>query len=324
MHVAAGPGGTVVHTQPRSPLRDKELDMSAIDRSAQPLAALRPPTGPELPETKTAPRVLAGSAAASGRPRLRGWWRVITPVLLLVVWQLTHVFNLISPQKLPPPTTVVSTGWSLIAHPTPAFGSLQGALLVSCERFAIGFGVGASIAIALAMVAGLSRVGEAAVDPIVQMIRTLPLFGLINVFIIWFGIGTMPKVTLVALGASVPLYLNTYSGIRSIDGRLYELAHVLGLNRRELLLNVVLPGALPQALVGLRQSLGAAWLSLVVAEQINAHQGLGFMISQAATFLRNDVVFVALIVYTMLGLLTDWIVRIFERRALAWRTDLVM
>jgi sulfonate transport system permease protein len=297
--------------------------MSAIDRSAQPLAALRP-AGQELPEAQAAPRVKAGLAAASGKPRLRGWWRLITPMVLLVIWQLTHVLNLISPQKLPPPTDVVSTGWSLIAHPTPAFGSLQGALGVSCERFAIGFGFGATVAIILALIAGLSRIGEATVDPLVQMIRTLPLFGLIPVFIIWFGIGTLPKVTLVALGASVPLYLNTYAGIRSIDGRLYELAHVLGLNRRELLRNIVLPGALPQALVGLRQSLGAAWLSLVVAEQINANQGLGFMINQAATFLRNDVVFVALIVYTLLGLLTDWIVRIFERRALVWRTDLVM
>jgi sulfonate transport system permease protein len=298
--------------------------MSAVDRSTQSLAALRPSAGAEPPATKTAPRVLIGSVAASGKPRLRGGWRVISPLLLLVIWQLTHVLSLIAPQKLPPPTTVMTTAWSLIAHPTPAFGSLQGALLVSLQRFAIGFSFGATVAIALALVAGLSRVGEAAVDPLVQMVRTLPLFGLIPVFIIWFGIGTLPKVTLVALGASVPLYLNTYAGIRSVDGRLYELAHVLGLNRRELLRNVVLPGALPQALVGLRQSLGAAWLSLVVAEQINANQGLGFMINQAATFLRNDVVFVALIVYTLLGLLTDWIVRIFERRALAWRTDLVM
>jgi sulfonate transport system permease protein len=158
----------------------------------------------------------------------------------------------------------------------------------------------------------------------VQMIRTLPLFGLIPVFIVWFGIGELPKVVLVALGAAVPLYLNTYSGIRSIDGRLYELGRVLGLSRTELLLNVVLPGAMPQALVGLRQSLGAAWLSLVVAEQINANAGLGFMINQATEFLQNDVIFVALIVYTLLGLTTDWFVRILERRALAWRTDLVI
>ena len=248
----------------------------------------------------------------------------MSPLLLLLIWQLTHVFKLISAQKLPPPTLVASTGWNLIAHPTPAYGSLQGALAVSVERFAIGFAFGGSVAILLALAAGLSRVGEVVFDPLVQMIRTLPLFGLIPVFIVWFGIGELPKVVLVALGAAIPLYLNTYSGIRSIDGRLYELGRVLGLSRTELLLNVVLPGAMPQALVGLRQSLGAAWLALVVAEQINASAGLGFMINQATEFLQNDVIFVALIVYTLLGLTTDWFVRILERRALAWRTDLAI
>ena len=80
---------------------------------------------------------------------------------------------------------------------------------------------------------------------------------------------------------------------------------------------------MPQILVGLRQSLGVAWLALVVAEQINANAGLGFMISQATQFLRNDVIIVALLVYCVLGLLTDWLVRLLERRALAWRRSFV-
>ena len=171
--------------------------------------------------------------------------------------------------------------------------------------------------------AGLSRRGEEAVDPIMQMLRTLPLFGLVPVFIVWFGIGQLPKLLLIALGAAIPLYLNTFSGIRGVDGRLAELGHVLGLNRRELIRHVVLPGALPEMLVGLRQSLGVAWLSLVVAEQLNTNAGLGFMINQATQFLQNDVIFVALLVYTILGLLTDWLVRRIERRALAWRRGLL-
>ncbi len=292
--------------------------MSAIEQSAQALAV-----GPD--ELPGADEHTAGRTAPPRGSRIRSRvpLRVISPLLLLVIWQLTHVFKLISEEKLPPPSMVVSTAGNLIFHPTPAFGSLQNAMAVSLERFAIGFALGGGVAILLALMAGLSRVGEKAIDPVVQMIRTLPLFGLIPVFIIWFGIGDLPKILLVALGAAVPLYLNTYSGIHSIDGRLFELSQVLGLSRRERLVNIVLPGALPQALVGLRQSLGAAWLALVVAEQINASAGLGFMINQAASFLRNDVVFVALTVYTLLGLITDWIVRMLERRALAWRTDLV-
>jgi sulfonate transport system permease protein len=196
-------------------------------------------------------------------------------------------------------------------------------MAASLERMAMGFSLGATAAILLAVVAGLSRWGETVVDPPMQMLRTLPLFGLVPVFIVWFGIGQLPKVILIALAASIPLYLNTFAGIRSVDAKLAELGHVLHLRRPEQLRYIVFPAALPQALVGLRQSLGVAWLALVVAEQLNVSDGLGFMINQATQFLQNNVIFVALIVYTLLGLLTDAVVRLLERRALAWRRTLL-
>jgi sulfonate transport system permease protein len=269
-----------------------------------------------------APDVAATAGRRSRRLTRRSWTRLLSPLALLIVWQLASKLSLISAQKLPPPTQVWSTAIHLITTNSAAYGTLQHAMLVSLGRFAGGFALGGSVALLLAITAALSRVGELTIDPIVQMVRMLPLYGLIPVFIVWFGIGELPKLLLVALGAGVPLYLNTYAGIRSVDGRLHELGHVLGLNRWERLRHVVFPSALPQALVGLRLSLGAAWLSLVVAEQINANAGLGYIINQAAQFLQNDVIFVALIVYTLLGLVTDWLVRILERRALAWRPDL--
>jgi sulfonate transport system permease protein len=276
------------------------------------------------------PRAAAesGVPTSSGRPgprRLasRGWYRLITPVAVLLLWQLVSSTGLIPAQKLPPPTTVWHTAVSLITTDSPAYGTLQGAMLVSLQRMAIGFAFGAVAAIALALVAGLSRLGENAVDPLLQILRTLPLFGLIPVFIVWFGIGELPKVILIALGAAIPLYLNTFAGIRGVDARLAEAGQTLGLRRTEMIRHVILPGALPQALVGLRQSLGVAWLALVVAEQVNANAGIGFIISQATQFLRNDVIMVALLVYAALGLLTDALVRLFERRALAWRRGLL-
>ena len=102
-------------------------------------------------------------------------------------------------------------------------------------------------------------------------------------FIVWFGIGESPKITLIALAAAIPLYLNTFAGIRGVDGRLAELGQVLGLRRSEMIRHIILPGALPTILVGLRQSLGTAWLALVVAEQINANAGLGYIINQGET-----------------------------------------
>ena len=249
--------------------------------------------------------------------------RLISPVAVLVIWQFVSSAGIISADKLPPPTQVWSTAVSLVTSSSPAYGSLQGNLLASLERVAVGFAFGALVAVALAVAAGLSRLGENAVDPLMQMLRTLPLFGLIPVFIVWFGIGQLPKILLIAIGAGIPLYLNTFSGIRNVDAKLGELGQVLHLRRRELIGQIVLPGALPQVLVGLRQSLAVAWLALVVAEQFNTSAGLGFMISQGTQFNRNDVIFVALLIYCILGLLTDSLVRLAERRALSWRRSFV-
>ena len=299
----------------------------------------RPPPsahGNASPPGRTAPPGLGGPATAARRGpaarwrrrpaarwRHRAWYRVISPVVFLVVWQLVSASGLVSQQKLPSPTTVFHTAVTLITSHSAAFGTLQGAMAVSLERVAIGFLLGGGAGLALALVAGLSRLGENSVDPLMQMLRTLPLFGLIPVFIVWFGIGELPKVLLIALGAAIPLYLNTFAGIRGVDAKLAEAGQSLGLTRSEMIRHIILPGALPQMLVGLRQSLGVAWLALVVAEQINANAGLGFMISQATQFLRNDVIFVALLVYCALGLLTDALVRLLERRALAWRRGLL-
>jgi sulfonate transport system permease protein len=169
------------------------------------------------------------------------------------------------------------------------------------------------------VVAGLSRWGEDSIDPPVQMLRTLPHLGLVPLFIIWFGIGETPKIALVALGVAFPLYLNVHGGIRGVDARLMEAASVLGFTRREQIQHVVLPAALPHALVGLRLSLGIAWLTLIVGEQVNADAGLGYLINNAREFSRTDVIVVGLLVYAAMGLITDTGVRLLERRALRWR-----
>jgi sulfonate transport system permease protein len=264
-----------------------------------------------------------GAAPPKARRRRRGWYRLISPVAVVVMWQLVSSAGLIPKDKLPPPSMIWHTAVSLVTTTSPAYGTLQGAMLVSLQRMAIGFAVGGTIAVLLALVAGLSLLGENAIDPLLQILRMLPLFGLIPVFIVWFGIGELPKIILIAIGTAIPLYLNTFAGIRSVDGKLAEVGQVLQLSRAEMIRHVVLPGALPQALTGLRQSLGVAWLALVVAEQVNANAGLGFIISQATQFLRNDVILVALAVYAILGLVTDALVRLLERRALAWRRGLL-
>jgi len=250
------------------------------------------------------------------RPPRDALLRVASPLALLLIWQLAGSTGVLPERLLAAPSTIAATAYDLFRD-----GVLTEALGVSLRRAAFGFTLGALVGIGFALVAGLSRLGEYAVDPPMQMLRALPLFGLIPLFILWFGIGETPKIALVAFGVAFPLYLNTYAGIRGVDAKLAELGQVLRLSRPALIRHIVLPGALPQTLVGLRQSLGVAWLALIVAEQINADAGLGFMINDAREFLRTDVVVVGLVTYALLGLLTDAIVRLLERRALAWRRN---
>lgn len=247
--------------------------------------------------------------------RLRHLARWVSPVAIIVLWQLMSSAGALDERTIASPAQIGSTAIDLIQD-----GTLIDATLVSLQRAALGFTVGALVGLTLAVIAGLSRLGEYAIDPPMQMLRTLPLFGLIPLFIIWMGIGEEPKIVLIALGVCFPLYLNTFSGIRGIDRKVLEAATSMHLTRAQRIRHVVIPGALPQTLVGLRQSLGIAWLSLIVAETISAHSGLGYMINHARDFFQTDVIVVGLAVYALLGLATDAVVRYFERRALAWRS----
>ncbi len=261
------------------------------------------------------PDVVQG-ARTTGRakrplPDLRRW---ISPLAIVGLWQLVCAGGLLPPDKLSSPWTVLQAGIDLARS-----GELGDAFAVSTTRVGIGFALGGAVGLLLGVVAGLSRWGEFLVDPPVQMLRTLPFLGLIPLFILWFGIGEEPKIALVALGVAFPLYLNVHAGIRNVDSHLVEAATALGYTRAERMVHVVLPAALPNTLVGLRQSLGVAWLSLIVGEQVNANSGLGYLINNAREFLRTDIIVVGLVVYAALGLATDALVRLVERRALRWR-----
>jgi sulfonate transport system permease protein len=275
----------------------------------------------------TTPVVLGrGAVGPAARPpgrrrRARRWYRLISPVALVALWQAASSAGILPASKLVSPASIAHTAYTLVTTNSPTYGTLQGSLLVSFERWGVGFSVGIVIAVLLAVVTGLSRVGETAVDPILQALRSIPLLGLIPLFIVWFGIGELPKVLFVLLSALFPMYLNTFAGIRGVDSKLGELGHVLGLRRAEMIRHIVLPGALPQALTGLQLSVISSLLALVVGEQINANSGLGFMITQAQQFLDNSVIMVALIVYAILGLILNGAVRLLERKALAWRRD---
>jgi len=242
----------------------------------------------------------------------------MSPLVLIALWELGAHTGVIPAHILAAPSVVILTAWRMIVS-----GELPLNMLVSLGRAMAGLAIGVVVGTALAVAAGLSRGGENAVDPPVQMLRTLPSLALTPLFIVWFGIGETPKIALIALGTTFPIYLNLYGGIRGVDPKLVEAARSFGLRGWDLVSQVILPGALPAFLLGLRFALAGSWLILVVAEQINASAGLGYLINNARDFSRTDVIVVCLVIYALLGLGADAVVRAIERRALAWRPSLI-
>lgn len=286
--------------------------LSALDLPARDLPVPAAPAAGHRRGPVETRRVEPVSERRRGIPR---WLRRASgPLLLVLVWHLASITGVLPKSVLAGPSVVLSSAARLVET-----GELGQAMLVSLGRAFAGLLIGGTIGVTLAVLSGLTRVGEDLIDATVQMLRTVPNVALIPLLIIWFGIGEAPKVALIALGTAFPLYLNVYAGIRNVDATLIEAGETLGLSRAGLIRLVILPGALPSALVGLRYSLGIAWLALVFGEQVNATAGIGYLMANAREFFQTDVIVVCLVVYALLGLGVDLLVRFLERTFLAWR-----
>lgn len=277
--------------------------------------------GPSLP-TQPAGRHARVTLPAAGAASTWTWLnqiptvvrRALVPILLIVLWQVGSKTGWWSDAVLPAPSSVAHEFWTLART-----GQLGNNLWVSLRRVLIGAAIGISLGLILGTVSGLSKVGEEAIDATMQMLRTLPFLVMLPLLVLWFGIDERPKIVIIVIGTTFPMYLNSYSGVRGVDNKLTEMAATFGLSRVRRIFTVVLPAALPSILTGLRYSLGTGWLSLVVAEQINARSGLGYLISNAQSLFETNVLMVCVVIYAVLGLVSDLLVRALERRLLHWR-----
>ena len=242
----------------------------------------------------------------------------IGPILLVGLWCLLSWTGRLDPRTLSEPWVVVETARDLIEN-----GRLQDALQTSAVRAFAGLGLGTAIGTLLALVSGLSRVGEAVIDGPIQVKRAIPTLALLPLLVLWLGITEEMKIITIALAVMLPVYIHTHNGLRSIDGRYAELAETVDIGRPEFIRSVVLPGAMPGFLLGMRFAVTTALLSLVVVEQINATSGIGYMIhSRVQGYGQTEIIVVGLVVYALLGLTADGTVRLIERKALAWRRTL--
>jgi sulfonate transport system permease protein len=198
-------------------------------------------------------------------------------------------------------------------------GDLQAALPISLRRAAVGLVLGGGAGLVLGVVAGLSVAAERLYDAPLQMLRTIPFIAMIPLFIVWFGIGETSKVALITGASIFPVYLNTYHGIRSIDPKLIEVGRTFDMSRWETIRYVVVPLGLPGILVGWRYAAGVALLALVAAEQINSQAGIGYILNTANQFQRTDIILAGILIYAVLGLTVDVVMRALERLLLPWR-----
>lgn len=239
---------------------------------------------------------------------------LLLPVLTLIVWEIAGTAGHINPTVLPTPHLIAKEFYNLARS-----GELFFHLRYSLWRSFLGFLLGGSVGLVLGLWSGFTRFAEKQLDPSIQMLRTVPHLAITPLFILWFGFGEWSKILLIALGAFFPVYVNTFLGIRSVDAKLFEVAKVLQFNRRSLITKLIVPAALPNILLGIRLSLGAAWLGLVVAEMMGSSEGVGFLIMDARYFSITSLVFVGIIIFAIVGKLTDSLVKLLEKRLLRWR-----
>lgn len=250
------------------------------------------------------------------RGALYWWLSWAAPLCFVLAWEAAARAGLIAPQVMPAPSRVVETAWRLAKD-----GELFVHLGVSLARAATGFLIGGAIGFVLGVVVGFSPLGQALLDRSIQMIRAVPFLAMLPLVIVWFGVGEGAKIFLVSLAVLFPIYINTVLGVRQIDPKLLELARVTQLSRAAIVRRIILPGAMPSLLTGVRYALAHAWLALVIAETLATTQGIGFLAMDAREFLQTDVILLTIVIYASIGVAADALTRRLEARLLRWHPN---
>lgn len=237
--------------------------------------------------------------------------------VLIIAWQFASKVWIprIDPHMavlMPAPTTIAKTAVGMIAS-----GELFYHLLDSLRREAFAFAF-ALTAIPLGIAMGWWRVVYNQVSPIMEILRPIPPLAWIPLSILWFGLGDEQNQFIIFLGIFFPILVNTIVGVKNIDPSLIRAARSLGASQYKVLLRVVLQGAMPQIITGIRIGLGVGWMALVAAELVGANSGLGFLINDARSMLRTDIIIVGMLTIGIIGLLIDVAIRVVGRRLMPW------
>ncbi|RKN07382.1 ABC transporter permease [Streptomyces radicis] len=276
----------------------------------------------DVPDVRAAERAggesrLVTPHAHVRRPRPH-WYattvRAVGPLVLVTLWWAASATGVLTPDVLASPGAVAGAVVELWGD-----GQLPEALATSLTRSGTGLLIGLTAGLTLGVITGFTRLGDELLDSSLQILRTIPFLALVPLFMVWFGINEIAKILLIAVATTFPMYVSTSSGVRSVDPKLVEAMRSFGMGRLALVREVVLPGALPSLLAGLRLSMTLSVIALIAAEEINTTAGIGYLMVQAGNFARTDILAVCILVYGLLGLCADVIVRVLERLLMPWR-----
>ena len=247
------------------------------------------------------------------RKHLGNWlliWSV--PLLLLILWTYFAETGQLN-QLFPRPEELIRTTIRFIKD-----GTLAANLQISTIRAFGGLAIGGTVGFALGIATGLFHRADQVLNTPIQMIKSVPRLAILPLILVWFGIGETSKIVLIALSTFFPIYLNTFHGICSIDTGLLEMGQIYGLSRWEMFKDIIFPGAVSSIMIGFRQSLGGTWLILIVAETVAAKSGIGFMATNAREYMMMDVIVLSMIMYALLGSISDLLAVKLTRRLLRW------
>ena len=268
----------------------------------------------EKRRTRTVKPRKSGQRPSTGSvgPLARWRRRVVFPVVVLGIWSLVAQLELVWAFKLPPPWKIVTTAQSI------GFDELLGATRISVQMAFTGFVIGVVLGIGVGLLFGYSRFVRDYFEFAIDIVRPIPKFALIPLFILWFGIGQAPQVGLVAFGVFLVMTIQTTESIRNIPDVYVRAAVTSGASRAHIYRTVVMPAIVPHLIAGIRLAAAWAWGLDVAAELLGSREGIGFMMQLREKFLDTAGVMLGVIMFAFLAIVTDTILQAIGRRFTRW------
>lgn len=244
----------------------------------------------------------------------------ITVLIIFLLWYFLTAYTDIPSMILPTPYAVWKSFLEVLRE---GYGSSEYNLLShffsSMRRLLIAFGFNLFTAIPIGLICGKFRGISAFLNPIVEFYRPLPPLAYYTLLVLWMGIGENSKIMLLYLAGFAPLYISCVSGVARIKNEYIVGAEMLGANKNQIFLHVILPAVLPDIFSGIRIAVGVEYTTLVAAEMVAAKTGLGWMVLDASKWLRSDVVFMGVIIMGITGIVINTFILYIENSVVHWK-----